>query len=219
MLPILLLAITTNSVTMNEAPKWLTAARVNRVTDRIERQLEWSIHRVSVKWFEDEKAFTSAHGISGAPEALSGITAVSKKNENTIYLGPRVSASNFDEVFGHELAHIIMFQKYKDAIPKWLEEGLANYAAKKLSVDYRWLAAQAPVDVRTLSHPFGSGGPGPRYHYMASTALMEMIAAKCRVHDLLQLSVGEKLEAYLSTFCRITDLNDEFRKWVTRKAR
>ena len=111
-----------------------------------------------------------------------------------------------------------MFQKYKNAIPPWLEEGLANWAAKHGTIDYKYLASQPAVDVKTMGHPFGNGGPGPRYHYMASTALMEMIGSHCQIHDLLQLSVGEKLEGYLGTFCDIPDLNAEFHKFVARKA-
>ena len=82
-----------------------------------------------------------------------------------------------DHVIGHELVHVILRQKYKGAIPGWLEEGLANYTGKMGGkVDYKWLQTQPKVDVMTLSHPF-SGSVGFRYHYIASTGVMEMIAS------------------------------------------
>ena len=49
--------------------------------------------------------------------------------------------------------------------------------------------------------------------------MMEMLASHCDIHGLLQLSVGEKLESYFSTYCGIDDLNAEFQKFVKRKAR
>jgi hypothetical protein len=48
---------------------------------------------------------------------------------------------------------------------------------------------------------------------------MEMIAAKCDVHGLLQLAIEKGLESYLTTYCSIPDLNAELRKWLKRKAR
>jgi hypothetical protein len=86
-------------------------------------------------------------------------------------------------------------------------------------VDYKWLAAQPTQDVKNLVHPFSNANPGlnPVYHYQASTALIEMIAAKCSLQDILQLSVGSKLENYLATYCEIPDVNVEFRKWLQKK--
>lgn len=205
----------TNHLSVTGAPGWVTESRVDRVTEKVQRALEWDIRKVRVRFYSDRAEFARAHGL-GAKDAM--VLAASKKTENIILIGPDLDAQNFDGTFGHELAHIIMYQKYKDAIPKWLEEGLANYVSKKTSIDYRWLAAQPQVsDVRSLGHPFG-GGSSVKYHYAASTALMDFIASKCRVSDLLQLSVGEKLESYLGTFCGIVDLNGEFKNFVKRKS-
>src|SRR5262249_53923433 len=112
----------------------------------------------------------------------------------------------------------------KDAIPLWLDEGLANYIAQHGTVDYAWLAKQPPGDVRQLAHPFSPGGPDGgvdrvKFCYQASTALMEMIASTCAISDILQLSLHSKLENYLSTICGIADINSEFRNWIARKAR
>ncbi|MBI3544388.1 MAG: hypothetical protein HY075_14040 [Deltaproteobacteria bacterium] len=208
----------TNEVAIHDAPKWLTAARVNKVVQKVQRMLEWDIRKVEVRWHSNESEFAAAHGLPVVRDGTAQILAVSKKSENTIHVGPRVDTTNFDGTFGHELAHVIVYQKYKTAIPVWLEEGLANYSAKNSTVDYKYLSTQPDVDVKAMGHPFGGKGPGPRFHYMASTALMEMIASKCDIHELLQLSVGEKLESYLDTFCGISDLNAEFRRFVKRKA-
>jgi hypothetical protein len=209
--------IENNSARFNNPPSWLTEGRVDRVISSIQRYMEWDIRKVQVTWYDNPEAFQSFHGFG------SSVLAVSKKPENVIYLGPRVTKDNFDSILGHELVHIILYQKYKDAIPKWLEEGLANFIAKKGKVDYRWLSSQnPPADVRNLVHPFldaskGQGSTNPTYHYQASTALIEMIASKCRLDDLLQLSVGTKLENYLSNLCEIRDINEDFKKWVRKK--
>lgn len=205
--------ITTNEVSIPDPPKWLTAAKVDNVVDQIQHFLEWDINRVNVKWYTDQAEFKKAHGYDDS------VLAVSRKSDNTVLVGPKVTADNFSDVFGHELVHVILFQKYGNAIPKWLEEGLANFVAKHGKVDYPWLASQPVIDVHTMEHPFKSTPAGAKYHYMASTALMEMIASKCDVHSLLQLSVGEKLEGYLGTFCEIPDLNAAFQAWLKKKSK
>jgi hypothetical protein len=206
--------IRTNTVTMPEAPAWLTASRVERVVDRVQSKLEWDIRRVSVRWYSDPAAFQKAHGFDASVQAFA------RKQDGSVHLGPKTTQENFDAVFGHELAHIVLGQKYKTAIPNWLEEGLANYVAQKGSVDYAWLATQPRRDVRTMNHPFAASAPaGARYHYQASTALIEMLAAKCSLADLLQLSVGKKLENFLATYCQIPDVNAAFDQWLQRKAR
>lgn len=201
--------IVTNSVHMADAPKWLSRVRVDKIINHIQMVLEWDIRKIEAVWYSDPEAFEKAQSLG--PLAL----AVSRKGDNKILLGPKVTSANFDAVFGHELVHIISFQKYKDAIPKWLEEGLANYLAKAGKVDYSWLASQPlPADVRSLVHP-SSGTPHQiRYNYLASQALVEMIASKCDLTNLLRLSVGTKMDGYLDTYCEIKDLNVAFKKWL-----
>ena len=271
--------LSTNEVVFTNPPSWLNRIRVNKVVDRIQATMEWDIHRVRVQWYLDQATFQKFHGFDAS------VLAISRKQDNTIHLGPRVIDQNFDAIFGHELVHTIVFQKYKDAIPNWLNEGLANYVAREGQVDYAWLNSQPFIDVRTLVHPFekplgGDQSPAPenlsntsnplptpsdsprpspiptpsekgahhgkkgkrgdsateksltiphttpapkvginpRYHYQASTALIEMIAAQCSLDDLLQLSVGKKLESYLTTYCSISDVNASFRAWVKMKS-
>jgi len=199
----------TNSTYSADVPKWVTKGRIDRTTDRIQSFMEWDIHRVTVVWYKDQASFEKAHGLG--PSVL----AVSRKNENKILVGPKVNADNFDKIFGHELTHVISYQKYKDAIPRWLEEGLANYVAKNGNPDYKWLASKPfPKDVRDLTHPFSGDAESLRYHYEASQALVEMIAKKCDLRNLLRLSVGQKMESYLDTYCQIKDLNASYQKWI-----
>jgi len=210
-----------NAIRFHNAPAWLTERRLEKLTDRIQNVLEWDVRRIEATWHTDQREFETLHGFGPA------VLAFARRADHSVHVGPRVDSSNFDETFGHELIHVILFQKYKDAIPRWLEEGLANYAAKAAKVDYAWLAKRAPFpDVRLMIHPFkaisapeGKGAEGWRFHYVASQALIEMIASKCRLHELLQLSVGKKLETYLQTYCRIQDINVEFGKWVSKKAK
>lgn len=205
--------IQTNAVTMPSAPAWLQRTRVERITDRIQTKLEWTIRKIEVLWYSDEAAFQKAHSLG------PGVRAVTNKTTGKIHMGPHVTSENFDSVFGHELVHVILGQKYKEAIPGWVEEGLANHIAKHGKVDYAWLAKQKfPDDVRKLSHPFKTTITSPQYHYQASQALAEMIAKKCDMENLLRLSVGMNMDSYLDTYCEIKDLNAEFRKWVKSKS-
>lgn len=204
----------TNATHHADAPKWVTKGRIDRIVDHIQMILEWDIHRAEVIWYTDQKKFEKVHDMG------STVLAFSRKSNNTIYVGPRVTEKNFDQVFGHELVHIISFQKYKEAIPKWLEEGLANYLSKMGKVDYKWLASKPfPDDVRSLTHPFNGSDDHIRYHYVASQALTEMIAGKCDLRNLLRLSVGTKMDGYLDTYCNIKDINATFKKWVESHAK
>lgn len=180
----------TNSALLVEPPSWVTSVRINRLADRMQSQLEWTIRRVKVFWYKDQKQFQATHKFGSLAVAFS------RPSDNTVHLGPKVTDANFDQVFSHELVHVISFQKYKQAIPRWLEEGLANYYAKKGKVSYAWLKTQAfPVDVRTLTHPYAiKSVNSTKYHYMASQALVEMIAARCDLRNLLRLSVGMTMD-------------------------
>jgi hypothetical protein len=210
--------ITTNEIVMTDAPSWVTESRIDRVVSKIQSFMEWDIRKIQVRYYSDQTAFEQAHGLGPIP------IAVSKRADNTVHLGPKVTKDTFDTTFGHELVHIVLFQKYKDAIPSWLDEGLANFVAQHGKVDYKWLSKQPPGDVKLLTHPFGgsagnSSAEVARFHYQTAQALMEMISSKCDVHQLLQLSVGKKLEGYLDTYCGIPDLNIALQSWVKRKSR
>lgn len=202
----------TEQVVIHSPPVWLSETRVRTVTGKIERFLDWDVRKVQVYWYSDTKKFEKASRLG--PKVLAATERATQK----VHIGPKVTSENFDGVFGHELAHIIVLQKYKQAIPAWLEEGLANYASRPSQVNYRWLITQPEVDVTSLTHP-ARDKSGFEFHYHASTAVMEMIANKCPIKDLLQLSVGKNLETYLKTFCEIPDLNAEFRKWLVLKVK
>jgi hypothetical protein len=204
--------IDTNAVSIPSAPQWLSSSRVERVVDHVQDKLEWDVRKIQVRFYSDEAQFEKLHGFG------SSVLAFSQKNTGTIAMGPRINSTNFDSIFGHELTHMVLFQKYKTAIPGWLEEGLADYIGQNSKVDYVWLSTQDHPDVRTMTHPFKAQVQSPRYQYQASTAVIEMLAAKCGLDDLLQLSVGSNLEHYFATFCGIPDINQAFKDWVKKKA-
>lgn len=203
----------TNSARFTNPPKWLTLSRVNKAAQPIESFMEWSTRRVEVTWYSDQAAFEKAHKLG--PAAV----AVAIKGQNKILLGPKVTEKNFNQVFGHELVHIISAQKYKDAIPPWLEEGAANFISKNGRVDYLQLSQYEMSDYRELAHPMRGSAENASSRYQASQALAEMIASKCDFRNLLRLSVQRKLEDYLNNICRISDVNASYKKWVMEKAR
>lgn len=204
--------ILTNSVHMKSAPKWLTASRINKVADKVQSTLEWTIRRAEVFWYTDENEFASAHGLS------SKLLAFSQKSANTIHLGPKILEKNFESIFAHELVHIVAYQKYKQAIPPWLEEGLANHVGKIGKVNYKWLREQPTLEsVYELGHPLTGSEFQVHYRYIASQALAEMLHKKCDFKNLLRLSVGRKMEDYITTYCGIKDLEASFRAWIKEK--
>lgn len=201
--------IETNQVRMTGAPEWLEEARVREIAERMGSTLEWEIRKINVTYYEDKDAYAKVNRLG--PLAV----AFTRRSDATVHLGPGVTKDNFDAIFGHELAHVILVQKYKGAIPSWLEEGLANHVAKLGRVDYEALKTKPVLDVLKLSHPYGKE-TDTRHIYQSSQAVMEMIAHKCSLTDLLQLSVGKKLETYLKTYCQIPDVNAAFREWVAK---
>lgn len=208
--------IVTNEFEIPSAPDWLKQPRVERVTDHVQHKLEWTTRKTNVTFYSTPEAYQKAQNLG--PESL----AVTKYDggKASIHLGPLVGDKNFDEVFGHELVHVIVFQKYKDSIPKWLEEGLANYFSSPWKIDYKWLAQQPfPTDVRELAHPMHGSAMEIDYRYKASQAFAEMLAKKCDLEELIRLSVTRKMEDYMRTYCEITDLNAAFKKWVLSKAK
>jgi len=205
--------IKTNNVHMPNAPAWLNQSRTERVVDSIQAKMEWDIRRVEVTWYPDAASFAQANKLG--PSAI----AITRRSDSSVHLGPQVENDNFDQVFAHEMVHVISQQKYKGAIPNWLEEGLANHLSHYGGVDYAWLARQTPIgDVTELVHPFTGSATRTKYIYMASQALAEMISAKCDITELLRMSVKRKLENYLGTICDIHNLNASFKAWIASKA-
>lgn len=207
--------IRTNEFTITDAPAWLTQTRVEKVTAHILNKLEWSIRRTNVYWYSTPEAFSKAHSLGPMATAVTLL----RGDDITVHMGPLVDSSNFDQIFGHETVHVIVGQKYKTAIPKWLEEGLANHFAGRGKVDYKSLARQPfPEDVRGLAHPFNGNAALIGYRYMASQALAEMLDKKCNLENLIRLSVQRNMEDYIRNTCEITDLNKSFQEWVKKKA-
>jgi hypothetical protein len=202
-------SISTGSLELQSPPSWVSPNRVERVTEKVQNTLEWQTRRVKVLFYADEARFRKAHGLSG------DILGFTREREQIIHLGPAVNSANFDEVLGHELAHIILFQKYKGAIPPWMVEGLANKAAGRSPVDYVWLSRQKLPAVRALRHPFRDASS--RLHYQLSTAVVELLQRRCDFPDLLQMSLKGGVEARLGPLCGITDLDRAASDWVRDK--
>jgi len=204
----------TNAARFVNPPKWLTAYKANAVVAKIEKRLEWSTRRVDVTYYSSEDAFEKALGIS-----KSAVVAFARRSDQSIHLGPKVKEDNFTSVFGHELAHVIVFQKFKMAIPKWLEEGLANRVAENIIIDYNWLAKQSRLNVSKLGHPLDAKSEVTlNFHYMAALGVVHMLESKCTsLRELLNLSLRSTLEDAVPTFCKIPDINSAFWKWVDSK--
>lgn len=207
--------ITTNEIRMSGAPSWLEQRQIEKVGEDISRFLEWTPRRVKGIWHSSQKEFQKEHGLDGS------VLAFTRKTKGEIHFGPKVNSKNFKWVFGHELVHVILGQKYKKAIPSWVEEGLANYASRRTSkpwpIDFKWLSQQKSLHVSSLNHPFQKG-QSAKFHYMLSTAAMLLLVEKCDIHDLLQMSVGKRLEKYLSGICGMKDIDSSLEQWIKTKA-
>jgi hypothetical protein len=202
----------TNEAIIHSPPKWLKRTRVERITDRIQRRLEWSTRRIHVHWHNSLDSFNQAHSLGPGPAAVT----VSRPSEQVIHLGPKVNQENFDQIFAHELVHVIVYQKYRGAIPKWLEEGLANHLSQARKVDYEWLSQQKlPQDVSQVAHPFRGSPEQVTVSYRVSQALIEMLDKKCDLENLIRLSVQRNMADYILTYCEIQDLNQSFRQWLS----
>lgn len=200
-----------NQVTVFNAPNWLDTSQVQSVVDKIQETLEWDLRKVAVFYFSSSKQFNTQH------QFKFPIDAFFKKSSQSIYLSPQVTPKNFKKIFSHELVHAIFYQKYRNAIPVWLEEGLANKLSGYPTPNYSWLTSQSWPSVTTLGH-VNDRQASSRTYYSVSTGLIEMIQEKCNLKDLLKLTVGSKLTHYLKTFCGITDIDQDFRTWVKEKA-
>lgn len=202
---------------MKGAPDWLKQPRVEKVIDHIQLHLKPTGPRVTATWYATEGEYDKKVPYGAASLAVT----MYESGQPAMYIGPQVNEKNFDEIFGHELVHVIVFQKYKGRVPKWLEEGMANFFARAEKVDYKWLASQSfPNDVKELAHPFSGAASQVNYRYKASQAFCEMLAKKCDLERLVELSTDQHgMEDYMRTYCEIKDLNKAFQDWVKLKAK
>ncbi|MEK6556280.1 MAG: hypothetical protein AABZ31_13620, partial [Bdellovibrionota bacterium] len=196
-------------------PDWLSRGRLETIIQRLQTRLEWTTRKINMNFYKDGSSFMAAHNLGTQVIAITKIS----NGTATVLIGPKVTDKEFDATFGHEMVHVILFQKYKGAIPKWLEEGLANHLSEKTKVDYKWLARHPlPADVRELAHPLKGSADTVLFRYKASQAFAEMLSKKCDLENLIRLSVGRKIEDYIKTYCEIKDMNAEFKSWVTKNA-
>ncbi len=205
----------TNSLHIAGAPQWVSAKVVGRVTEKIELKLEWKTRRVSVIWHQDHDTYNKAHSLG----PLAAAVTIKAKGKSVIHIGPEVNKGDYAQILGHELVHVIFFQKYKGAIPPWLEEGFANFLSRKTKVDLNWLQKQKlPDNVKEMGHPYQGGKVDIHLHYKVSQALVEMLDDRCDLSRLLRLSVQRKIETFIRQTCGISDINAEFKKWIKKKA-
>lgn len=203
----------TGAALMLDAPPWLTEEHVNQVVQEIESKLAWKTKRVTVHWHSAEKAFKKRHNLGPMIIAVT----INTEKGSAIHLGPKINKQNFDSTFGHELVHLVLHQKYKGAIPAWLEEGMAHHLANSGKVDYAWLSRQSlPHDIKAIG--VSTGPSAIPYRYMASQALTEMLDEKCNLKTLLQLHVLRRIEHYLSGNCEIADVSRAYKEWIKRKS-
>ncbi len=55
--------IETNAASFQNAPKWLTRNRAERVIDRMQTKLEWTIRKINVQFYSDLETFYRAHSL------------------------------------------------------------------------------------------------------------------------------------------------------------
>ncbi len=204
---------TTNSLQVKDAPEWVTQRVVERVSDKIENKLEWKIRRVPVVWHASHETYGRAHSLGPAAAAVT----VKSDKKTEIHIGPNVIKADYAQILGHELVHVAFYQKYKGSIPEWLEEGFANFLSRKKRVDLNELKPEIlPKDVTKLGHPFKGAQTNIHLQYKISQALVEMLDDKCDLDRLLRLSVRKKIETYIRNTCGITNINDDFKEWLSK---
>jgi hypothetical protein len=204
----------TNELEIHNAPDWLMQPKVEKVTDSIQQKLEWRIRRIPLFWHQSESSFVKAQTLGPTPAAVT----IKSKQKTEIHMGPQVNKKNYEQILGHELVHVIFYQKYNGAIPQWLEEGFANDLSKKEAVNYKWLSQQKiPEDVTKMGHPFKGIPSEIHTQYKVSQALVEMLKKKCDLENLLRLSVERKMTDYIKTYCEIKDINQSFKEWILKK--
>ncbi len=202
----------TNCCEVKGAPNWLSSYTLQDLAVAIESKMHWSTRRIKVEFYGSGDDFQRASGLNFVANAFFN------PNQQLIGVSPQKDLETFKPTFRHEMVHVISNQKFKGAIPNWLEEGFANYLGSKRQVDYKWLASQNIPDASQLRHPSTDEG-GSKMHYQLSTATVEMIAKKCNLNDLLMLATGSKLTNYLETFCKIKNVGQEVRDWVALKSK
>lgn len=211
--------ISNTFILQGKPPAWLKMNRLESLAEKMEQKLEWKIKKVPLKFYSDEPSFWRSMKVPN-----SSALAFVKSADQSIHIGPKLNAQNFDIHFRHELSHVILFQKYKGHIPTWLEEGLANLHAGNTQVNYGFISSQkklrGDVRVENFSHPLKATSFAELdFYYQAATAAAVMIKEKCgSMDELLNLALKDHLTKQFKTYCQIEDLNEAFWKWIEKKA-
>jgi hypothetical protein len=202
--------IRTNCCIVQQAPAWLNVETVKNTAKRIESRLQWTIRRVTIRFEADPERYKTVSTLQFPTRAL-----FNPKN-NTVYFGPSINADNFAPTLGHELVHVVFQQKHRKAIPAWLEEGFANFIGAETIADYRFLNSETIPKITSLGHP-NSDPDRFRMHYQLASAAVDYISSRCKLNDLLMMSVKRSVEDYLQKLCKIKDIDSELVDWVKSK--
>ncbi len=208
--------VRTNSLVLHNLPDWVKQNRVERITEKLESRLEWKIRRVPVYFHTTEGSFKKAHTLGSRPAAVT----IKSPKSTEVHISPRATHKNLDQILGHELVHVIFYQKYKSSIPRWLEEGFANFYSRKGKVSYHWLTKQKKFsDITKMGHPFQPSSIPIAVHYKTSQAIVEMLDERCDLSNLLRLSVKKKLIDFIRRTCRIQDINEAYSQYLLEKTK
>jgi hypothetical protein len=200
----------TNCCLIQNAPAWLNTEMVKNTAKRVESRLQWTIRRITLRFESDPEKYKSVSTLQFPTRAL-----FNPKNQ-TVYFGPTVNADNFSPTLGHELVHVVFNQKHRKAIPQWLEEGFANFIGSEVVPDYRFLNSENIPNISSLGHP-NSDPDRFRMHYQLASAAVDYISSRCKLNDLLMMSVKRSVEDYLHKLCKIKDIDSELIAWVKSK--
>src|SRR5688572_25585272 len=84
--------IVTNNLHFVNAPEWLTEARLESVTRKVQDFLEWDIRKIKVYYYPSDQDFKSQHGLNFMADAFF------KPSDSTVHVSTRVNKDNFDRI-------------------------------------------------------------------------------------------------------------------------
>ena len=151
------------------------------------------------------EAFAAAQ--PGDPPDWAAGTAYDERSE--IYLRtrlPRTGPSNLEQVFTHEVVHIVLGRAWKRGDPpRWLNEGLSKYLAGEMAPGEHAVLARAAAGGSLLSmETFTNGWPSRAAHArLAYVQSVDFVAFLARQGDEVlptvigQMATGETLDTAL----------------------
>src|SRR5690242_17153403 len=93
----------TNSLNVQDAPPWANQRRLEKVTDEVERLLEWRIRRVTLRFYGDQSTFRAENKLG-----TEAIDAFTRGEDASVHLSPRATTANLEGILAHELTHVVI---------------------------------------------------------------------------------------------------------------